>query len=102
MELSGSGWVALVSDGPPVLIEIDGETYADPQAAITWSDGVTSSIKTDVNLKTFIGRGSGETVQVSFSGSGWLLIQPSEGRVAAGSGGGSGGAKGALGNLLGS
>jgi uncharacterized protein (AIM24 family) len=92
--------VALVSDGPPVLIEIDGtETYADPQAAITWSSGLTSSIKTDVNLKTFIGRGSGETVQVSFSGSGWLLIQPSEGRVAAGSG--SGGAKGALGNLLG-
>jgi uncharacterized protein (AIM24 family) len=98
MELAGSGWVALVSDGPPVLIEIDGtETYADPQAAITWSSGLTSSVKTDVNLKAFIGRASGETVQVSFSGSGWLLIQPSEGRVAAGSGG----AKGALGNLLG-
>jgi uncharacterized protein (AIM24 family) len=102
MELSGTGWVALVSDGPPVLIEIDGtETYADPQSAITWSSGLTSSVKTDVNLKTFIGRGSGETVQVSFSGSGWLLIQPSEGRIAASSGGGSGGAKGALGNLLG-
>jgi hypothetical protein len=46
----------------------------------------------DVNLKTFIGRGSGETIQMSFSGSGWLLIQPSEGRVAVS---GSGGAKGA-------
>ena len=99
MELAGTGWVALVSDGPPVLIEIDGEqTFADPQAAITWSSGLSTSIKTDVNLKTFIGRGSGETIQVSFSGSGWLLIQPSEGRVAAS---GSGGAKGALGNLLG-
>jgi uncharacterized protein (AIM24 family) len=101
MELSGAGWVALVSDGPPVLIEIDGtETYADPQAAITWSSGVSSSIKTDVNLKTLIGRGSGETIQISFSGSGWLLVQPSEGRIAAG-GGGSAGAKNALGNLLG-
>ena len=99
MELGGTGWVALASDGPPVLIEIDGEqTFADPQAAITWSSGVSTSIKTDMNLKTFIGRGSGETIQVSFSGSGWLLIQPSEGRVAAS---GSGGAKGALGNLLG-
>ena len=40
MELGGTGWVALVSDGPPVLIEIDGEqTFADPQAAITWSSG---------------------------------------------------------------
>jgi uncharacterized protein (AIM24 family) len=99
MELSGTGWVALVSDGPPVLIEVDGEqTFADPQAAITWSSGLTTSIKTDMKLKTFIGRGSGETIQMSFSGSGWLLIQPSEGRVAAT---GSGGAKGALGNLLG-
>jgi len=98
MELGGTGWVALVSDGPPVLIEVDGEqTFADPQAAITWSSGLSTSIKTDVNLKTFIGRASGETIQMSFSGSGWLLIQPSEGRVAAISGG----AKGALGNLLG-
>jgi len=100
MELSGTGNVALVSDGPPVLIEIDGdETFADPQAAITWSQGISSSVKTDVNLKTFIGRGSGETIQLSFSGKGWLLIQPSEGRVvAAGAGGG---AAGAIGNLLG-
>jgi len=101
MELSGSGAVALVTDGPPVLLELDGtETFADPQAAITWSAGVTSSVKTDVNLKTFIGKGSGETVQLAFSGQGWLLIQPSEGRVATGKAGG-GGAGGALGNLLG-
>jgi uncharacterized protein (AIM24 family) len=100
MELSGSGTVALVTDGPPVLLELDGtETFADPQAAITWSAGVTSSVKTDVNLKTFIGKGSGETIQLAFSGQGWLLIQPSEGRVVAGKSGG--GAAGALGNLLG-
>jgi uncharacterized protein (AIM24 family) len=104
MELAGSGWIALVSDGPPLLLQLDGEqTFADPQAAITWSSGVSTSVKTDVNVKTLVGRGSGETVQVGFSGSGWLLIQPSEGRVAgaAGSGGSQGGVSGALGNLLG-
>jgi uncharacterized protein (AIM24 family) len=101
MELAGSGWVALVSDGPPVMLEIGGEqTFADPQAAITWSSGVTTSVKTDVSAKTLIGRGSGESVQVAFSGSGWLLVQPSEGRVVP-TGGSSGGASGALGNLLG-
>ena len=103
--LSGSGYVAMLSDGPPVLIELDGsETYADPQAAITWSEGVKSSVKTDVNLKTFIGRGSGETVQMAFSGSGWVLIQPSEGRVTGAAAGGSGGqssAGGTIGKLLG-
>jgi uncharacterized protein (AIM24 family) len=107
MELRGSGWLALVSDGPPVLLEIDGEeTFADPQAAITWSSGLTTSVKADVNVKTLIGRGSGETLQVSFAGQGWVLIQPSEGPVAGapaggGSSGGQGGLGGALGGVLG-
>jgi uncharacterized protein (AIM24 family) len=99
MELQGSGWVALLSDGPPVMIEIDGETtYADPQAAITWSSGLSTSVKTDVNMKTLIGRGSGETFQMSLSGSGWVLVQPSEGPLAgaAASGSGSGGGIGKL------
>jgi uncharacterized protein (AIM24 family) len=103
--LSGSGYVAMLSDGPPVLLELDGtETFADPQAAITWSEGVKTSVKTDVNLKTFIGRGSGETVQMAFSGNGWVLIQPSEGRVTGAGAGGSGGqpsAGGTIGKLLG-
>ncbi|HEY6654887.1 MAG TPA: AIM24 family protein [Solirubrobacterales bacterium] len=102
--LSGSGYVALLSDGPPVLIELDGDqTFADPQAAITWSEDVKASVKTDVNLKTFIGRGSGESVQMAFSGKGWVLIQPSEGRVTSAAAGGqasSSSAGGALGKLL--
>jgi uncharacterized protein (AIM24 family) len=55
------------------------------------------------NGKTLIGRGSGETVQMSFSGEGWLLIQPSEGRVAgmAPGGGGASGVAGAHGGVLG-
>jgi uncharacterized protein (AIM24 family) len=105
MELEGSGWVALVSDGPPLLLQLDGgQTFADPQAAITWSSGVSTSVKTDVNIKTITGRGSGETIQIGFSGTGWLLIQPSEGQVAGAAGGSSGGNQGvggALGNLLG-
>ncbi len=89
--LSGTGWVAIISDGPPVLLNTgEAPTFADPQAAITWSSSVQTGIKTDIKLKNFIGRGSGETVQMSFSGQGWLLVQPSEGRVqAAAAGGGS-------------
>ncbi|MDQ5808724.1 MAG: AIM24 family protein, partial [Actinomycetota bacterium] len=59
--LQGTGWVAILSDGPPVLLNVaSAPTFADAQAAITWSSGVSTSIKTDVNLKTLIGRGSGE------------------------------------------
>jgi uncharacterized protein (AIM24 family) len=103
MHLQGTGFVAIISDGPPVLLEVDGEsTFADPQAAITRSSGLTSSVKADVNMKTMIGRGSGESIQLSFSGKGWLLIQPSEGRVTSAAAGGSGGgAASGIGKLLG-
>ena len=99
MALSGTGWAAIISDGPPVLLNVaTAPTFADPQAAITWSSGVSTSIKTDVNIKNFIGKGSGESIQVAFAGQGWVLVQPSEGRVAATGGGGGGG--GGLGGLL--
>ena len=98
MALQGTGWVAILSDGPPVLLNTgDAPTFADPQAAITWSSGVSTSIKTDVKLKNFIGRGSGESLQMAFQGAGWVLVQPSEGRVVPTAGQGGGG--GLLGNL---
>jgi uncharacterized protein (AIM24 family) len=98
--LQGTGWVAVVSDGPPVLLNTgEAPTFADPQAAITWSSGVQTSVKTDIKLKNFIGRGSGESLQMAFSGDGWVLVQPSEGRVHAVGQGSGGGAGGLLGNL---
>ena len=100
MALQGSGWVAIISDGPPVLLNTgDAPTFADPQAAITWSSAVQTGIKTDVKLKNLIGRGSGESIQMSFQGAGWVLVQPSEGRVTVMNSGGSGGGGGLLGQL---
>jgi uncharacterized protein (AIM24 family) len=103
MALQGSGWVAIISDGPPVLLNTgDAPTFADPQAAITWSSAVKTGIKTDVKLKNLIGRGSGESIQMSFTGAGWVLVQPSEGRVqAAAAQSGGGGSGGLLGQLSG-
>jgi len=96
--LQGSGWVAVLSDGPPVLLNTgDAPTFADPSAAITWASSVRTGIKTDIKLKNLIGRGSGESIQMSFAGAGWVLVQPSEGRVVPTAGGGGGG--GLLSNL---
>src|SRR5689334_12683349 len=84
LSLQGTGWVAIISDGPPVLLNVaSAPTFADAQAAITWSSGVTTGIRTDFKMKNIIGRGSGESVQMAFSGQGWVLVQPSEGRVQA-------------------
>src|SRR4051812_18152882 len=101
--LSGSGYVAVLTDGTPVMLEVDGEsTFADPQAAVTWSSDLKTGVKTSVSMKNLIGRGSGESFQMSFEGKGWVLIQPSEGRVAAASqaGGAGSGAGGAIGKIL--
>jgi uncharacterized protein (AIM24 family) len=97
-ELRGTGWVAVLSDGPPVLLNVaTAPTFADAQAAVVWSSGVTTAMKTDFKAKNLIGRGSGEALQVAFGGEGWVLVQPSEGRVVPTAGGGGGG----LGNILG-
>ena len=99
MALHGTGWVAILSDGPPVLLNVAAApTFADAQAAITWSSGVSTGIRTDFKMKNLIGRGSGETVQMSFQGQGWVLVQPSEGRIVPVAQNSSGG--GGLGSLL--
>jgi uncharacterized protein (AIM24 family) len=81
--LQGTGWVAILSDGPPVLLNVAAApTFADAQAAITWSQGVSTSLKTDFKMKDLVGKSSGESIQMAFSGQGWVLVQPSEGRIA--------------------
>jgi uncharacterized protein (AIM24 family) len=81
IHLRGSGQVALVSDGEPVRLSVaEAATFADPQAAIAWSGGVTTKLKTDVQARSLVGMGSGESIQIGFAGDGWVLVQPSEGR----------------------
>lgn len=99
MTLKGSGWVALLTDGPPILLDVaSAPTFADAQAAVTWSSGVSAGLKTDFKAKNLIGKSSGETLQMAFTGQGWVLVQPSEGRPVAAAAGGGGGL---LGNVLG-
>jgi uncharacterized protein (AIM24 family) len=85
VHLQGSGLVGLLSDGEPVRLDVsEAPTFGDPQAAIAWSGGVQTTLKTDVQAKSLIGLGSGESFQLGFTGRGWVLIQPSEGRPVAG------------------
>ncbi len=101
MALTGTGWVAIISDGPPVLLNVaSAPTFADAQAAITWSSGVQVGLKTDFKMKNLIGRGSGESIQLAFTGQGWVLVQPSEGRLAGVVGSGGGGSGGGIAKML--
>ncbi len=43
LSLKGTGWVAIVTDGPPVRLDVAAApTFADAQAAVLWSSGVST------------------------------------------------------------
>jgi uncharacterized protein (AIM24 family) len=78
--LRGTGWVALTTDGPPVVLNAaEAPTFADTNAVVAWSANLQTQLKTSLRAGALIGRGSGEAVQVSFHGQGFVIVQPSEG-----------------------
>ncbi|MFT7598586.1 MAG: hypothetical protein ACI8TP_001509 [Acidimicrobiales bacterium] len=79
--LQGTGWVAITTDGDPVVLRTDQPTFADADAAVAWSSNLTTTLKRSVKAKALIGRGSGEAFQLSFEGEGIVIVQPSEGVV---------------------
>jgi uncharacterized protein (AIM24 family) len=94
--LQGTGWVAVTAHGTPVVLQTDAPTYVDAQAAIAWSAGLQTSIHRTMKLGALVGRGSGEAVQLAYTGSGFVVVQASEGQGVAphkhsGGGGGGGG-----------
>ncbi len=80
IRLEGSGMVAFTTHYDPItlLVTPDNPVVTDPNATVAWSGSLEPEIKTDVSFKTFLGRGSGESIQTAFSGSGFVVIQPFE------------------------
>lgn len=78
--LRGTGWVAVTTAGPPVVLNAaEAPTYADTNAVVAWSASLQTTLKTSFKAGALIGRGSGEAVQVAFAGYGFVIVQPSEG-----------------------
>lgn len=80
VKLEGTGHIAITTHGEPLtlLVKPGQPIFTDPNATVAWSGNLQPQIKTDVSLKTFIGRGSGESIQMKFEGDGWVIIQPYE------------------------
>ena len=87
IRLQGYGMIAITTHYTPITLAVTPErpVYTDPNATVAWSDGLSIDYKTDVNLGTLLGRGSGETFQMAFRGNGFVIIQPYE-EIAAGIG----------------
>ncbi len=77
---SGRGMIAFSARFEPIILRVSpgNPVMTDANATVGWSSGVIPNVKTDVNLQTLIGRGSGETIQLKFEGDGFVIIQPFE------------------------
>ena len=80
MRLSGNGVVAITSHYEPLTLAVtpDQPVFTDPNATVAWSGTLTPEIVTDISLGTLFGRGSGESIQLKFGGTGWVVVQPYE------------------------
>jgi len=80
VKISGRGMVALTTHGTPLTFMVTPEQplFTDANATVAWDGNLQPVIKTDLSLKNLIGRGSGEGIQLAFSGQGWVVLQPFE------------------------
>ena len=80
VKLEGQGMLAITTHHEPLtlLVQPGRPVRTDPNATIAWSGRLQPEFRTDVSLKTFFGRGSGESIQMEFAGEGFVVIQPYE------------------------
>lgn len=78
--LEGSGMVAITSHYDPLTLPVlpHQPVVTDPNATVLWSANLEPEMKTDVQFKTLLGRGSGESLQLLFQGHGFVVVQPYE------------------------
>jgi len=80
VRLEGHGMIAITTHYDPLTLTVTPQNpvTTDPNATVAWSGSLTPEFKTDISLKTFLGRGSGESIQMLFQGDGFVVIQPYE------------------------
>lgn len=80
VRLEGHGMIAITSHYEPLTLMVtpDNPVFTDPNATVAWSGSLEPEFVTDISFKTFLGRGSGESIQMKFSGNGFVVVQPFE------------------------
>ena len=80
VRLEGTGMVAFTTHFEPLTLAVRPgmPVRTDPNATVAWSGNLQPELKVDATLKSFFGRGSGESIQMEFDGDGFVVIQPYE------------------------
>lgn len=76
----GTGMIAITTHYEPLTLKVSPgrPVITDPNATVAWSGNLQPEFQTDITLKTFFGRGSGESIQMKFDGEGFVVVQPFE------------------------
>jgi len=80
VRLNGEGAAAITTTGDPLMLRVRPEEpiMTDMSATVAWSGSLAPQFKTDIALKSLVGRTSGDSVQMKFQGDGFVIIQPFE------------------------
>ncbi len=80
VRLEGRGLVAITTHYDPLTLKVSANrpVTTDPNATVAWSGSLSPEFKKDVSFKSFVGRGSGESIQMLFQGEGFVVVQPYE------------------------
>jgi len=78
VRLEGTGLVAITTHYDPITLHVSpgNPVITDPNATVAWSGNLEPKFKKDISFKTFLGRGSGESIQMQFEGEGFVVVQP--------------------------
>ncbi|WP_411107112.1 AIM24 family protein [Streptomyces sp. cmx-4-9] len=77
---TGTGKLALVCDGNPIVIPVTAQApvYVDTDAVVGWSARLETGLHRSQSVGSMIRGGSGEAVQLELRGEGFVIVRPSE------------------------
>ena len=80
VKLSGRGAFAIATHGQPLSLTVTPRepVSTDPHATLAWSSELTPVLETDLSWLSCVVHGGHEPVQMLFTGSGFVLVQPYE------------------------
>ena len=82
LNIAGSGKVALMTSGKPLMMQVTPDTYVscDADAVVAWSTGLRVQMQAQTSSSSVFRRrgNTGEGWELNFVGQGYVLVQPSE------------------------
>lgn len=80
IKLEGTGMVAVTTHHEPITLKVTREQpiFTDPNTTVAWTGNLEPEVKSELSLKTSVGRSTGESVQMIFRGEGFVVVQPYE------------------------